>query len=79
MKTIISSLHFEWNSVETCFKRARNEFGIDGVELSFHESFTRPHCTKEDIDSIRRANESLGVLLYAHIWENIAQLGTEKQ
>lgn len=78
MKTIVSSLHFEWNSIEACLKRAKNEFGIDGVELSFHESFARPHCTKEDIGSIRRINESLGISLCVHIWENIAQLGIEK-
>lgn len=78
MKTITSNLHFSWNDMDECFKRAHDEFGIDGVELSFHESFSRPHCTKEDISAIRKANEQYGLLLYAHIWEDIAQLGPEK-
>ncbi|MFZ2657276.1 MAG: sugar phosphate isomerase/epimerase family protein [Victivallales bacterium] len=78
METIVSSLHFGWDNMENCFSRVKNEFGVAGVELSFHESFTRPHCTREDIASIRGTNESLGISLYAHIWENIAQLGEEK-
>ena len=75
MKTIISSLHFNWTDMETCLTFSKNKFGMDGVELSFHESFAHPHCTKEDIAAIRKINEPLEMHLFAHIWEDIAKLG----
>ena len=78
MKIIISALHFDWTDIDNCFDRITREFALDGVELSFHECYSHPHCTKEDIASIRRANESYGLFLYAHIWEDIAQLSPRK-
>ena len=78
MQAIISSLHYAWKDMDECFKRAKEEFLVDGVELSFHESLSHPHCTKEDIADIRKVNEQFGLSLCAHIWEDIAQLGPEK-
>lgn len=78
MKTIISSLHFEWRDLDDCFQKTVNTLRVDGVELSFHQSLTRPHCTKEELSSIRRVNEKYGLDLYAHIWEDLATLGEAK-
>ena len=75
---IISALHFEWDNMGDCFNRVKEDFALDGVELSFSDGYSRPHCTREDIAAIRRANESAGLSLYSHIWEDIAQLGPEK-
>lgn len=75
MNTIISALHFPWTDIDECFTRVKNEFQLDGVELSFHESFRRPHCTKDDIEAITASREKHGIKVYAHIWENLATLG----
>ena len=74
---IISALHFPWSTMDECFGRIGNELKLDGVELSFHESFTRPHCVKADIEAITAAREKHGIKVYAHIWENIATLGVD--
>ncbi|HEX2950276.1 MAG TPA: sugar phosphate isomerase/epimerase family protein [Armatimonadota bacterium] len=77
MQTIISALHFAWNNIDDCFRRAKQDFQLDGVELSCDNSFARPHCTHEDLPAIRDAAERYGVRVEAHIWENLAQLGQE--
>lgn len=77
MTIIISALHFAWRSIDECFARAKNDLRLDGVELSFHESFARPHCLKEDIEALAAARQKHGVRVYAHIWENVAGLGPE--
>jgi len=33
MKRIISSLHFAWGDLDDCFRRARDELQLDGVEF----------------------------------------------
>lgn len=78
MKTTISALHFKWDSMEECLDRVKNEFHIDGVELSFCNGAEHPHCTKADIANVRRINEKFEASLYAHIWENPAKLDHEK-
>lgn len=75
MERIISDFFFAWRDLPHCFERVRDEFGLDGVELSFHPTYAHPHCTREDIDTARRINEDFGLVLTAHIWEDLPQLG----
>ena len=75
MHIVISALHFDWASLDECFGRTRREFGLDGVELSWHRSFARPHCTEADFDDLRQRHGSDGQALSAHLWENLALLG----
>ncbi|MBN2449282.1 MAG: sugar phosphate isomerase/epimerase [Lentisphaeria bacterium] len=77
MLTVISALHFAWSSMDECLGRAREGLGLDGVELSWHASFSRPHCTAGDLDDLRAVRSAHGLRLSAHIWENPAQLGPE--
>jgi len=69
MRTMVSALHFEWSSIDHCADRVVREFGLQGVELSFHESFARPHCTREDLDRLTPVRDEYGITLAAHIWE----------
>ncbi|HUU58641.1 MAG TPA: sugar phosphate isomerase/epimerase family protein [Phycisphaerae bacterium] len=71
MKTVISLFFFDWSDVDECFRRAKNDLGLDGVELSFHPTFARDHCTHEDIAAVREARETHGVLVTSHLWENL--------
>ncbi len=73
MKTAISALHFAWDDIEHCLRRARDEFSVDGVELSWSDART----VAETIDTLRKLSREMGVFLYAHIWEDVAQLGAE--
>jgi len=75
VRIVISALHFEWDSLERCLSRAGEEFGLDGVEMSFHHCMVRPHCTGEDMERVRALAEDAGLALSAHIWENLAELG----
>jgi len=75
MRIVISALHFVWQDIEECFDRLGGELGLDGVELSWHTSFARPHCTREDMEAVRRLGPASGFELSAHIWENPARLG----
>jgi len=73
MKIVVSALHFAWNDIEDCLSTATGELGLDGVELSWHESFQRPHCTAADIDVLASMRDSNPAALSAHIWDNIAE------
>jgi sugar phosphate isomerase/epimerase len=73
---MISALHYEWEGMAQCMARARDEFGVDGVELSWHKSHARPHCTKADFAWLVENRDQHGLDLYAHIWEDLAQLGS---
>jgi len=75
MRIVISALHFAWQDIEECFDRLGGELGLDGVELSWHRSFTRPHCTVADMAELRRRRDEHGLHLSAHLWENLAGLG----
>ena len=75
MRIVISALHFVWRDIPECFARVRDEFGLDGVELSWHRSLTRPHCTADDLAELRRRRGTHGLHLSAHIWENLPRLG----
>ena len=75
MKVVISALHFAWDDIEQCLARAGDEFGLDGVELSFHPTMSPPHCTEDDLGVVRAAAERRGLILSAHIWENLPGLG----
>jgi len=76
MKIVISALHFAWQEMEQCLSRVSGEFGLDGVELSWHASFARPHCTREDLAVLARQRGRTGLVLDAHIWEDLARLGS---
>jgi sugar phosphate isomerase/epimerase len=78
MAIVISALHFAWKDLGDCFRRVRTEFGLDGVELSWHRSFVRPHCTEADFAEIPALAGGAMLELSAHIWEDPAQLGPEK-
>lgn len=75
MNIVISALHFAWESMEECLRLARDELGLDGVELSWHDCFEHGHCTEEDLDFLRTAKGEHGLKLATHIWENLAMLG----
>lgn len=72
MKIVISALHFDWQDMPGCLARATRDWGLDGVELSWHASFARPHCTQRDIDWL--ADNEIDAALSAHIWENLAAM-----
>ncbi len=73
MKIVISALHFAWQDLTECLGRARNAFGLDGVELSWHSSFARPHCTRQDLAELAHGLGGPPLALSAHIWEDLAQ------
>jgi len=77
MHTIISTLHFPWDTIDDCCRIAREELGLDGVELSLHDSWSHPHCTPADLLRLPMLRERYGLSLDAHIWEDIARLGVE--
>lgn len=78
MHIVISALHFDWDRLTECLARARGELGLDGVELSWHASFARPHCTAADFAELRRPAGREGLALSAHLWENLALLGRDR-
>jgi sugar phosphate isomerase/epimerase len=77
MQYVISALHFAWETPEECLARATDEFGLDGVELSLNLSYSRPHCTEEDLAWLA-VDGPKDVHLSGHIWENLAQLGPDR-
>lgn len=77
MQVAISALHFPWRDLDACFRIAGDELGLDGVELSWHRSQSRPHCTAQDLERLRRLHVDTGMALSAHIWENLPQVATE--
>lgn len=77
MQTMISALHFEWRDLPECLARAQGGFGLDGVEFSWHECFTRPHCTAADLEELPTLLATTGASAAAHIWEDLPRLGVE--
>lgn len=73
MNIVISALHFAWQDIRGCLAVAERDMGLDGVELSWHESFSRPHCTAQDIDLLASLRDEHSMLLSAHIWNNLAE------
>jgi len=71
MKTVISALHFEWRDLLECFRIAE-QWGLDGVELSWHESFSRPHCTLDDLRALEVLAKRETSVRSAHIWDDVA-------
>ncbi len=61
--------------MDHCLKRAQDEFGLDGVELSWNNTFIRPSCTRTDLDVLRRLKGRIDLRLDAHIWADLAGLG----
>lgn len=74
MQIVISALHFEWQTITECLGRITDEFGVDGVELSWGPSLDHPHYTPDDLDALAGAQAESHLVLSAHIWQDLAQL-----
>ena len=77
MRIIISALHFPWRDMAECFRTVKEQYGLDGVELSCHDAFQRPHCTRKDLQALPALITASGLVVDTHIWEDLAQLGEE--
>ena len=77
MRTVISALHFQWYTMTDCLETAALDLGLDGVELSWHDTFSRPHCTRKDLEILSHRSGYGDVMLCAHIWDNIAEADLE--
>lgn len=77
MPIIISALHFPWTTIGDCCRIAREELGLDGIELSLFHSFTHDHCTREDLLQLPALKDQYGLTLDAHIWDDLARLGED--
>jgi sugar phosphate isomerase/epimerase len=73
MNIVISALHFDWQGVGDCLATASGELGLAGVEFSWHDSFQRPHCTREDLAVLAARRERGDMRLSAHVWDNLAE------
>lgn len=73
MRLVVSALAFPWSDIGECLSGATGEFGLDGVELSWKESFQRPHCTAGDLAVLAADRSRRTAVLSAHIWNNLAQ------
>jgi len=69
----ISSLHYNWESLEEAFKKCKFEFGFDVIELSYSELLTEKEFLK-----IKELKNEYNLQLGLHIWDNIPQIGKEK-
>jgi len=76
MKIVASALHFAWDDVAGCLRRASTELGLDGVEFSWHRSFQRGHCTLRDMDELT-ALKGQGAVITAHVWGDLASADGE--
>lgn len=77
MPVIISALHYAWDTIDDACRIAREEFNLDGVELSLHDSWARPHCTHDDLARLPALKDRYGLSLDAHIWDDLARLGED--
>ncbi len=77
MPIIISALHYPWETIDDCCRLAREALGLDGIELSLHESFAHSHCTREDVARLPALKDRYGLTLAAHVWEDLARLGED--
>jgi sugar phosphate isomerase/epimerase len=59
--------------MDECLRTATRDLGLDGVELSWHESFQRPHCTRDDLDWLASTAHTRRASPSAHVWNNIAE------
>lgn len=72
---LISSLHFEWSSVQHAFERCFDEFGLDGIEFSVVPGRTIPCLPEEDFAVAERLTREYGALTTGHVWKDIVQMG----
>lgn len=68
---VISALHFDWHDMADCIDTACRALELDGVELSWHPTLQRPHCTADDLDGLPALAERAH--LSAHVWDNLAE------
>ncbi len=73
MKLVISTLHFQWTTITDCIDTARDQLGLDGIEMSWHPSFAHPFCTREDLDVLGNRTSD-GLVLSAHIWDDLLHM-----
>ena len=59
--------------MDECVNVATRDLHLDGVELSWHDSFRRPHCTREDFEALASRPGRGDAVLSAHVWDNIMQ------
>lgn len=73
MNIVISALHFPWTNMRQCLQQVE-DWGLDGVELSWVHPLQRPGCTRDDLQLLHSLRERPRRLM-AHIWDDLAQLG----
>jgi len=78
MRIIATNQGFECDTIDECFGRMRNEFALDGAELSLYQEWQRPHLRREDIDQVLPAKAKYGFFLAGHIWEDFGRLEVEE-
>ena len=71
----ISSLHFEWDTLDEAFSRCRDDLGLDGIEFSMRAAPAKGHVAPEQCAEAAACAQSFGMATRAHIWDNLAQLG----
>jgi sugar phosphate isomerase/epimerase len=77
MKIVISSLHFAWQTQADGLSVATRELRLDGVEMSWDESFRYPHCTWADLETLAAQPRHGEVMLSAHIWDDVTATDLE--
>jgi sugar phosphate isomerase/epimerase len=75
VKVAVSALHLQWRDIEYCLDRVRGEFGLDGVELSWDVSFNSSATGRKQARALRSLKGKTGLMLSAHIWDDLGQLG----
>lgn len=73
----ISSLHFEWASLEEAFGRAIDELGLDGIEFSASPGASYPHLPEEEYEAAAKLGARHDAHLSGHVWGDLAQLGAD--
>lgn len=68
----ISCLHFEWKDLEDAFRRCRDDFGFDLLELSTNR------LTPEQFPDVARLRQEYGITLGLHAWVNLPKLGVNE-
>jgi len=69
----ISCLHYDWDTAEEAFDRARYELDLDGIEWSW----PNPRLADKDLDAIRFLADDTGLDISVHVWGDLAQLGID--
>ena len=68
----ISSLHFQWDTLEQAFDRVQSEFQLDLIEFSTNQ------VEPDQFDDVRRLARHHHVQVATHCWIDPGQLGLEQ-